>query len=88
LKEEGNMSEDRGHCPECGGSDGLHFSDCMYDGTDGARGYYSRSRRSSGVSGRKFWVLYIISLIIGYAFNELIGAILVIGIIFWVLISK
>ena len=31
---------DGGHCPECGGSDGLHFSDCIYDGTDGERGYF------------------------------------------------
>jgi hypothetical protein len=85
LKEEGNMSEDRGHCPKYGGSDGLHFGDCMYDGTDGGRGYYSRPRRSTG---GKFLVLYIFSFIIGYAFNELIGAILLIGIIFWVLICK
>ena len=35
------MSEDRGHCPDCGGSDGFHYSDCIYDGTDGPRGYYS-----------------------------------------------
>ncbi len=35
MKEEDDMSEDRGHCPECGGSDGWHYSDCTYDGTEG-----------------------------------------------------
>ena len=82
------MSEDRGHCPECGGSDGLHFSDCTYEGTDGAGGHFSRPRRSSGDSGGKIWVFYIIALLIGYGFNELIGTIMLIGMIVWLIVNR
>lgn len=82
------MSEDRGHCPDCGGSDGFHYSDCIYDGTDGPRGYYSGSRCGSSDSGGKVWLFYIIALIIGYGINELLGAILLIGMIFWLIICK
>ena len=76
------MSENRGHCPECGGSDGFHYSDCIYDGTDGPRGYYS------GDSGGKIWVFYIIALLIGYGFNELIGTIMLIGMIVWLIANR
>ena len=88
MKEEDDMSEDRGHCPDCGGSDGFHYSDCIYDGTDGPRGYYSGSRGGSSGSGGKVWLFYIIALIIGYGINELLGAILLIGMIFWLIICK
>ena len=88
MKEEGNMSEDRGHCPDCGGSDGWHYSDCTYDGTEGLGGYYSHSRGSSSGSGGKVWLFYIVALIIGYGINELLGAILLIGMIFWLIVCK
>ena len=88
MKEEDDMSEDRGHCPECGGSDGWHYSDCTYDGTEGLGGYYSHSRGSSSGSGGKVWLFYIIALIIGYGINELLGAILLIGMIFWLIVCK
>lgn len=26
------MSKDNRRCPDCGGSDGLHYGDCKYDG--------------------------------------------------------
>ena len=82
------MSEDRGHCPECDGSDGFHYSGCTYDGTDGPRDYSSGSRRGSSGSSGKVWLFYIIALIIGYGINELLGAILLIGMIFWLIICK
>lgn len=79
------MSE-HGHCHDCGGSDGHHFNDCTYDGTDG--GYSSYSRRSgSNVSAGKWWIGYIIALIIGYGINELLGVIIMIGLIFWLLVN-
>lgn len=28
-----------GHCPDCGGSHGHHFNDCIYDGVGSGRGY-------------------------------------------------
>lgn len=82
------MSEDRGHCPDCGGSDGWHYSDCIYDGTEGWGGYSSHSRRGSSGSDGKVWLFYIIALIIGYGINELLGAILLIGMIFWLIVCK
>ena len=82
------MSEGNRHCPDCGGSDGLHYSDCMYDGTDGPRGYSSGSRGKSSCSAGKFWIFYIIGLIIGYGINELLGVILLIGMIFWLIVCK
>ena len=82
------MSEDRGHCSECGGSDGWHYSDCTYDGTGGKGGYSSHSRGSSSGSGGKVWLFYIIALIIGYGINELLGAVLLIGMIFWLIACK
>ena len=88
MKEEGNMSEDRGHCPDCGGSDGWHYSDCIYDGTEERGGYSSHSRRGANGSGGRVWLFYIIALIIGYGINELLGAILLIGMIFWLIVCK
>ena len=66
----------------------LEYSDCIYDGTDGPRGYYSGSRGGSSGSGGKVWLFYIIALIIGYGINELLGAILLIGMIFWLIVCK
>ena len=86
--EENNMSEDSRHCPECGGSDGLHYSDCTYDGTDGPRGYSNGSRRGSSSSNGMVWILYIIALLIGYGINELLGTILLIGVIVWGITCK
>lgn len=76
------MSEDNRRCPDCGGSDGLHYSDCIYDETGGLRGYSSGTRYDSSGSGRKVWLFYIIELIIGYGVNGLLGARLLIGMIF------
>ena len=87
-KEENDMSGDSRHCPDCGGSDGWHYNDGIYDGTDGPGGYSSGSRGSSGGSGGKVWLFYIFALIIGYAVNELLGVILLIGMVFWLIICK
>lgn len=82
------MSEDSRNCPECGGSDGLHYNDCIYDGTDGPGGYSSGSRGGLSGSSGKIWLFFIIALIIGYGINELLGAILLIGMIFWLIVCK
>lgn len=82
------MSEDSRHCPDCGGSEGWHYNDCTYDGTEGWGSYSSGSRGSSSGSSGKVWLLYIFALIIGYGINELLGAILLIGIIFWLIVCK
>lgn len=78
------MSEHR-HCYDCGGTDGHHYNDCIYDGTDS--GYSSRRRTSTNVSMGKWWALYVIALVIGYGINELLGVILLIGLIFWLLVN-
>ena len=84
----GMFMSEHGNCPECGGSDGNHFNDCTYDGTSGESFYSSYSRRSgSSASSGKVWSFYIIALLIGYGINELLGAILLIGLIFWICVS-
>ena len=82
------MSHDSNHCPDCGGSDGMRYSDCIYDGTDGPKGYFPRSGGSSGGSGGKVLLFYIFALIVGYGINELLGTILLIGMIFWLIACK
>lgn len=79
------MSE-HGHCHDCGGSYGHHYNDCIYDGTDGGYSSYSR-RNGTNVSVRKWWIGYVIALIIGYGINEFLGAIILIGLIFWLLVN-
>ena len=75
-----------GHCHDCGGTDGHHYNDCIYDGTDGGYSSYSRGG-GSGASSGKWWIGYIVALIIGYGINELLGVIIMIGLIFWLLVS-
>ena len=50
--------------------------------------YYSHSSGSSDGTGGKVWLFYIFALIIGYGINELLGTILLIGMIFWLLVCK
>ena len=79
------MSE-HGHCHDCGGTDGHHYNDCIYDGTDGGYSSYSRGG-GSGASSGKWWIGYIIALIVGYGINELLGVIIIVGLIFWLMVS-
>lgn len=81
------MGDDGRNCPDCGGSDGFHYNDCIYDGTDGPGGSSYHSGGGSGGASGKIWIYIIIALIIGYGTNELLGAILLIGIIFWMIVS-
>ena len=81
-KKGGCIMDKHGNCCDCGGSNGNHFDGCIYDGTDEGYSSYSRSR-SGNVSEGKWWLGYIIALIIGYGINELLGAIILIGLIFW-----
>lgn len=67
------MCENNRNCPDCGGSDALHYSDCIYDGTDGPGSHSSGSKRGSGGSSGIILIFYIIALIIGYGINELVG---------------
>lgn len=78
-----DYDNNRGVCEDCGGEDGYHYSGCDYEGTGMTSGGYSH-RRSSGsnVSTGKWWLLYIIALILGYGINELLGAVIIIGLIF------
>lgn len=81
------MSEYDRHCPDCGG-DGFHYSDCIYDGTEGPGGNPTGYRGGSDVSTGKVWLFYIVALIIGYGINELLGAVLLIGMIFWLCVCR
>ena len=78
---------DYGHCPDCGGSDGIHFDGCAYEGVDNGHSSYSRGHGTK-VSAGKWWIGYIIALIIGYGFNELLGAMILLGLIFWSWVSE
>lgn len=75
------MSE-QGHCHDCGGYGGNHFDGCTYEGTGDVGRHYGRGS-SSDIPAGKCWALYIVALIIGYGINELLGAIILIGLIFW-----
>jgi len=74
---------DFGDCPDCGGGDGYHDDDCMYDGVD--NGCYSSGSSNGGSNGITVtWIIvYIIAVIIGAVINELLGAILMIGLGVW-----
>ena len=77
-----------GHCYDCGGDDGNHFDGCTYEGTGEVGGSYSFSRGGgSNVSAGKWWALYIIALLIGYGISELLGVIILIGLVFWAAVS-
>lgn len=49
-------------------------------------GYHTGSSHSSG-SGKGIWIAFIVALIIGYGFNELLGTIIMIGVIFYMIVS-
>lgn len=78
------MSE-YGRCPDCGGSNGNHFDDCTYEGTDVNVGH-SKIGGSSVDSG-KWWIIYIIALIIGYGISQLLGVIIMLGLIVWLCVN-
>ena len=75
-------------CHECDATGGHHYPGCTYEGTEGNYRYSSGSGGCSSGSGGKVWLFYIIALIIGYGINELLGAILLIGMIFWLIVCK
>lgn len=84
-----HMSDDDRNCPECGGTNGSHYSDCDYDGTDDSGGNYSfKHKRNSNVSAGKVWIFFIIAIIIGYAVNEIIGVVLLIGTVIYACAHK
>lgn len=56
MSEHGN----HGHCPDCGGSYGHHFNDCIYDGTGSGRGYYG-----GGGSDVWKWICVVMMVIFG-----------------------
>lgn len=79
------MSE-HGNCPDCGGSDGHHYNDCIYDGTSGGYSSYSK-RSSSDLNPKTCWIWYILALIMGYGINELLGVIIMIALILWMCVK-
>ena len=48
-------------------------------------GYHSGGSKGGG-SGKGFWIGMVIALIIGYGINELLGAIIMIGLIFCLIV--
>lgn len=78
------MSEHGWNCPECGGSNGIHFDDCIYEGTSGPVLHRSGSgKRSSGSGAGALWIIGLLAVIIASAINELLGAIVLFGIVFF-----
>lgn len=72
--------------------DGEHGRNCTGYGCDcdernyGSRGYGSRSYSSGSSIG--IYVVFILALILGYGINELLGAIIMIGLVFWMFLTK
>jgi len=83
-----SIYDNNGRCHECDGTNGSHYPGCDFDGTNeyDSYGFHSRKKYSDSTAG-KIWALFILALIIGYGINELIGVIIIIGIIFWMLVS-
>jgi uncharacterized membrane protein YoaK (UPF0700 family) len=50
-------------------------------------GYYSsgNNKNSSGSGDKIFWIGFIVAVIIGAAFNELVGAMIMIGVAIYIL---
>ena len=69
-----------GRCMECDGTHGNHFPGCVYDGMDVGSGGYKRamSNRSAQSESNAFFFWYIMAAVIGFCYNELIGAIILI----------
>lgn len=59
------MSENSRHCPDCGGSNGFHYNDCIYDGTGSNSGYSSGSGNGISTFGA---IMCIIVSFVGVAF--------------------
>lgn len=64
------MNGDKGHCSECGGSNGLHFDDCSHEVM--GKGY---SRGKGGSDDGTFWKWVVFALVL-YAVNPFIGTVL------------
>lgn len=69
--------------------DGEHGRSCTGYGCDcDERNYGSRGRRKSSSgseSAGKYWLFYIIAILVGTIINELLGAIMIGGMIFYLL---
>ncbi len=67
--------------------DGEHGRSCTGYGCDcDEQNYGSRGGRRNNPdpeSAGKFWVFYIIAILVGTIVNELLGAIMIGGLIFW-----
>lgn len=72
--------------------DGEHGRNCTGYGCDcDERNYGSYGRGSGSNSGglsAGFYVVLILALILGYGINELLGAIIIIGLLFWMFLTK
>lgn len=72
--------------------DGEHGRNCTGYGCDcdernyGSRGYGENSNSSGSSKG--IYLVFILALILGYGINELLGAIIMIGLVFWMFLTK
>ena len=66
--------------------DGEHGRNCTGFGCDCDHENYpiSHHRSSSSGTGSGYWIVFILALILGYGINELLGVIIIIGLVFWV----
>lgn len=69
--------------------DGEHGRECTGYGCDcDEKNYGSRGRGSRGSgSGGGLFIAFIVALVIGYGINELLGAIILIGLIFYIIVK-
>lgn len=70
--------------------DGEHGRNCTGYGCDCDErnyGHYHHSKGSNG-SSAGIYVALILALILGYGINELLGAIIMIGVLFYILLAR
>lgn len=71
--------------------DGEHGKNCTGYGCTCDEENYPRShshRSSSSGTGIGYWIVFILALILGYGINELLGVIIIIGLVFWVCVTR
>lgn len=72
--------------------DGEHGRNCTGYGCDcDERNYGSRGHgigSNSGGSSKGIYITIIVALILGYGINELLGAIILIGVLFYILFAR
>ena len=70
------MGDHGGNCPECGGSNGKHHGDCIYDGTNGPGRSYGGPSGNDNAAALRLYIIIIICAFIGFAIDETFGALI------------